>query len=255
MSTSDTLATGGFDKGCGTLFVVSTPIGNLEDITYRAVRVLRETDIVAAEDTRTTNFLLKHFDIRKPMVSYFSHNETQKADRLVRAMLQGQNVALVTDAGTPGISDPAYVVIRQAVAAGIAVVPVPGPSAPLAALVASGLPMDRFVFEGFLPLKKGRQTRWTELRNEERTIVLFESPLRIVKAIEELIAHLGDRQIAVVREVTKKFEEVLRGNAIDVLARLKARAPRGEYVIVVAGTGYKSDHPEGRHHSLLSEPT
>ncbi len=255
MLTSDTHAIGGSDEGCGTLYVVSTPIGNLEDITYRAVRVLREADLVAAEDTRTTGFLLKHFDIRKPMVSYFSHNESRKAVRLVRSLLQGQNVALVTDAGTPGISDPAYVVIREAVAAGIPVVPIPGSSATLAALVASGLPMDRFVFEGFLPLKKGRQTRWSELKKEERTIVLFESPLRIVKAIEELITHLGDRRIAVVREVTKKFEEVLRGNAVEVLERLKAREPRGEYVIVVAGTDFKSDHQAGYLHSFLSEPT
>lgn len=255
MSTSDTHATGGSDGRPGTLYVVSTPIGNLEDMTYRAVRVLGEVDLVAAEDTRTTGFLLKHFAVRKPMVSYFSHNETQRAGRLVRSLLQGQTIALVTDAGTPGISDPASVVIREAIAAGVAVVPVPGSSAPLAALVASGLPMDRFVFEGFLPLKKGRQTRWLELKQEERTIVVFESPLRIVKAIEELITHLGDRHIAVVREVTKKFEEVIRGKASDVLVRLKTREPRGEYVLVVAGTGYKSDPRAAFHHSLPSEPT
>ncbi len=223
----------------GTLFIVSTPIGNLDDMTIRAVKVLGEVDLIAAEDTRTSGILLKHFDIRKPMVSYFSYNEARRSEKLVRALHEGRNVALITDAGTPGISDPAYVVIREAISEGIAVVPIPGPSAALAALVASGLPMDRFVFEGFLPLKKGRQTRWKSLVQEERSIVIYESPQRIVKAVEELIQHLGDRRIAVGRELTKKFEEVVRGKASVVLKHLQAREPRGEYVVVIAGTDYK----------------
>jgi len=236
----------------GTLYIVSTPIGNLDDMTFRAVRVLGEVDLIAAEDTRTSGVLLKHFNIRKPMVSYFSHNESRRAGALVGALKEGRNVALVTDAGTPGISDPAYTVVREALDAGILVVPIPGPSALLAALVASGLPMERFLFEGFLPLKKGRQTRWKALRDESRTIVIYESPQRIIRAVEELILHLGDRRVAVGRELTKKFEEVVRGKASVVLKQLQSREPRGEYVIVVAGTGFKDDEAiPPRVHSLM----
>lgn len=236
----------------GTLYIVSTPIGNLDDMTFRAVRVLGEVDLIAAEDTRTSGVLLKHFNIRKPMVSYFSHNESRRAGALVGALKEGRNVALVTDAGTPGISDPAYTVVREALDAGILVVPIPGPSALLAALVASGLPMERFLFEGFLPLKKGRQTRWKALRDESRTIVIYESPQRIIKAVEELILHLGDRRVAVGRELTKKFEEVVRGKASVVLKQLQSREPRGEYVIVVAGTDFKDDEAiPPRVHSLM----
>lgn len=236
----------------GTLYIVSTPIGNLDDMTFRAVRVLGEVDLIAAEDTRTSGILLKHFNIQKPMVSYFSHNESRRAGALVGALKEGRNVALVTDAGTPGISDPAYTVVREALDAGILVVPIPGPSALLAALVASGLPMERFLFEGFLPLKKGRQTRWKALRDESRTIVIYESPQRIIRAVEELILHLGDRRVAVGRELTKKFEEVVRGKASVVLKQLQSREPRGEYVIVVAGTDFKDDEAiPPRVHSLM----
>ena len=236
----------------GTLYIVSTPIGNLDDMTFRAVRVLGEVDLIAAEDTRTSGVLLKHFNIRKPMVSYFSHNESRRAGALVGALKEGRNVALVTDAGTPGISDPAYTVVREALDAGILVVPIPGPSALLAALVTSGLPMERFLFEGFLPLKKGRQTRWKALRDESRTIVIYESPQRIIRAVEELILHLGDRRVAVGRELTKKFEEVVRGKASSVLKQLQSREPRGEYVIVVAGTDFKDDEAiPPRVHSLM----
>jgi 16S rRNA (cytidine1402-2'-O)-methyltransferase len=223
----------------GTLFIVSTPIGNLDDMTARAVKVLRSVDLIAAEDTRTSSVLLKHFDVRKPMVSYFSHNEIRRTDQLLERLRAGTSVAIITDAGTPGISDPAYVIVREAIAAGITVVPVPGPSAILAALVASGLPTDRFVFEGFLPLKKGRQTRWKALREEERTIIVYESPQRVVKALEEILLHLGDRHIAVARELTKRFEEIVRGPASEVLRTLQSRDARGEYVIVIAGTGFK----------------
>ncbi len=242
-------------SSAGTLYIVSTPIGNLDDMTIRAVKILGQVDLIAAEDTRTSSILLKHFDIRKPMVSYFSHNEARRATQLVHDLAEGRNVALITDAGTPGISDPAYTVIREALSAGIPVVPIPGPSAALAALVTSGLPMDRFVFEGFLPLKKGRQTRWKSLLLEERTMVVYESPQRIVKAVEELILHLGDRRIAVGRELTKKFEEVTRGKASAVLKRLQSREPRGEYVIVIAGTGFRDDDHPARSPENHSEPS
>ncbi len=239
----------------GTLYIVSTPIGNLDDMTLRAVRVLGEVDLVAAEDTRTSGFLLKHFAIHKPLVSYYSHNESRRATQLVRALKEGRTVALVTDAGTPGISDPAYTVIRDAIAAGIPVVPIPGANAGLAALVTSGLPMDRFVFEGFLPLKKGRKTRWKALQSEERTIVLYESPQRVVRAIEELLEHLGDRWIAVGRELTKKFEEVVRGKASAVLRQLRAREPRGEYVIVIAGTDFRHDDRNDTNQEISRDPS
>jgi 16S rRNA (cytidine1402-2'-O)-methyltransferase len=223
----------------GTLYIVSTPIGNLEDITLRAVRILGEVSVIAAEDTRTSGNLLKHLNIPTRLVSYHSHNEHRRSDDLTDRLLAGESVAIVTDAGTPGISDPAYVLIKKAIDAGVAVIPVPGPSAVLPALVVSGLPTDRFVFEGFLPMKKGRQTKWKMLAEEERTIVLYESPHRVLAAIEEITVYLGDRRIAVVRELTKKFEEVVRGRATEVLERLKARDPRGEYVIVIAGRSFR----------------
>ncbi|HEX9006489.1 MAG TPA: 16S rRNA (cytidine(1402)-2'-O)-methyltransferase, partial [Bacteroidota bacterium] len=200
-----------------TLYVVSTPIGNLGDISRRAERILGGVDLIAAEDTRTTGVLLNHLAIRRPLISYFSRNAAGRTPQLLDRLKAGASIAVVTDAGTPGISDPAYALIRDAVEAGIPVVPVPGASALLAALVASGLPPDRFVFEGFLPLKKGRRTRWERLRDEERTIVVYESPLRIVRTLEELIGQLGDRRVAVARELTKKFEEVQRGPASEVL--------------------------------------
>jgi 16S rRNA (cytidine1402-2'-O)-methyltransferase len=220
----------------GSLYVVSTPIGNLEDITLRAITVLRGVDLVAAEDTRKTRFLLDHLGIRKPLVSYYSHVEERRTAQLLRQFAEGKTVAVVTDAGTPGISDPASFLIRGALEHGIPVIPVPGPTALLAALVVSGLPMDRFVFEGFLPVKKGRKTKWEQLRGEERTVVLYESPFRIVRTVEEIVEYLGDRRIAVARELTKRFEEVERGIASEVLERLRRKHPRGEYVVVVAGS-------------------
>ena len=223
----------------GTLYIVSTPIGNHEDITLRAVRVLGEVSLVAAEDTRTSGNLLRHLGISTPMVSYHSHNEHHRSGGLLEKLEGGANVAVVTDAGTPGISDPAYVLIRGAIDRGIPVVPIPGPSAVLPALVVSGLPTDRFLFEGFLPLKKGRQTKWRTLALEERTIVVYESPHRVRAAVDEILEYLGDRRIAVVRELTKKFEEVLRGRASEVRTELHLREPRGEYVIVIAGTSFR----------------
>lgn len=220
----------------GALYIVSTPIGNLGDITRRAAEILGGVDLVAAEDTRKTGFLLEHLRITKPLISYFSYNEHRRVPELIARLKGGSSVAVVTDAGTPGISDPAFSVIREAVAEGIRVIPIPGASALLAALVVSGLPMDRFVFEGFLPVKKGRRTRFEELKTEPRTLVMYESPHRVVKTLEEVLSYCGDRRVAVVREVTKKFEEVFRGRVSTVLEEVKQKSPRGEYVIVVAGT-------------------
>jgi 16S rRNA (cytidine1402-2'-O)-methyltransferase len=227
----------------GALYVVSTPIGNLDDITLRAVHILRSVDLIAAEDTRTTRVLLDHLGIRKSLISYFSYNEHRRAGELLASLRKGSSVAVVTDAGTPGISDPAYVVIREAVDAGISVIASPGASALLAALVVSGLPTDRFVFEGFLPVKKGRKTRFEALAGEPRTIVIYESPHRIEKTLDEVLLFMGDRQVALVREVTKKFEEVRRGPVSLVRETLRHRSPRGEYVLVVAGTSYRRGAP------------
>jgi 16S rRNA (cytidine1402-2'-O)-methyltransferase len=229
----------------GALYVVSTPIGNLDDITLRAVHILRSVDLIAAEDTRTTKVLLDHLGIRRPLVSYFSYNERRRAGELIASLRKGNAVAVVTDAGTPGISDPAYVVIREAVDAGISVIASPGASALLAALIISGLPTDRFVFEGFLPVKKGRKTRFEALAAEPRTIVMYESPHRIEKTLGEVLQFMGDRQVALVREVTKKFEEVRRGPVSRVADEVRARPPRGEYVLVIAGTSYRTGAPPG----------
>ncbi len=228
----------------GALYIVSTPIGNLGDITRRAVGVLGGVDLVAAEDTRKTGFLLEHLGISKPLISYFSYNERRRVPELLAKLKAGTTIAVVTDAGTPGISDPAFSMIREAVAEGIRVIPVPGASAFLAALVVSGLPMDRFVFEGFLPVKKGRRTRLEELKEERRTFVLYEAPHRVTKTLEAILAHCGDRRVAVVREATKKFEEVLRGSMSTVLEKVRQKAPRGEYVIVVAGTDDRESLPQ-----------
>jgi 16S rRNA (cytidine1402-2'-O)-methyltransferase len=226
----------------GALYLVSTPIGNLDDITLRALHILKGVDLVAAEDTRKTGFLLSHLGIQKPIISYFSYNERKRVPELLEKLRDGSSIAVVTDAGTPGISDPAYLLVREAVAAGVKIIASPGASAILAALVISGLPTDRFVFEGFLPVKKGRKTRFEELAKEVRTIVIYESPHRIEKTLGDVLALMGDRQIAVVRELTKKFEEVERGRASAVLERIKAKTPRGEYVLVIAGTQYREGH-------------
>ncbi len=224
----------------GVLYVVSTPIGNLEDISQRAIRILKDVDIIAAEDTRTTGRLLKHLGITKKLLSYHSYNEARRAPQLLALLTDGKSVGLVTDAGTPGISDPAFEILRLVVENGIIVVPIPGPSAVLSALVVSGLPFHRFVFEGFLPVKKGRATRLDRLKNEERTVVLYESPHRILKTVNDIRTVLGERQITVARELTKKFEEVVRGTVSEVLTRLESKGPKGEYVIVIAGVDYES---------------
>ncbi len=219
----------------GTLYLVATPIGNLEDITYRAVKVLSSVDLIAAEDTRTTKILLDHYNIIKPMISYYSYNEQVRAPQLIEKLLAGQSIAVVSDAGTPGISDPAFHIVRQALENNIPIIPIPGASAVLSALVVSGLPTDRFVFEGFLPLKKGRKTKFESLKTEQRTIVIYESPHRIIRTLEDIQTYLGNRQVVIARELTKKFEEILRGTTESVLTEIKSKQPRGEYVLLIGG--------------------
>ncbi|MGD0591833.1 MAG: 16S rRNA (cytidine(1402)-2'-O)-methyltransferase [Bacteroidota bacterium] len=228
----------------GTLFLVATPIGNLEDITYRAVKVLSSVDLIAAEDTRKTKILLARYDINKPMMSYYSYNEKGRAPQLIEKLLAGQSIALVSDAGTPGISDPAFHIVQQAVEKEIPIIPLPGPTAFISALIVSGLPTDRFVFEGFLPLKKGRKTKFESLKSESRTIILYEAPHRILKTLADVVAFFGNRRIVVARELTKKFEEIVRGNAEFVLAQLEKKTPRGEYVVIIEGNeSYSDDAP------------
>jgi len=218
----------------GTLFVVATPIGNLEDITLRALRVLKEVDVIACEDTRRTRALLSHFDIHTPTVSYFEHNKLARGPQLLRQLAEGRSIALVTDAGTPGISDPGFMLVRDARAAGIPVVPVPGPAAVAAVLSAAGIPADRFVFDGFLPIKPGRRVnRLTALRELETTIVLYESPHRILATLEAIATVFGDREIVVGRELTKQFEEIVRAAATAHHERLAAAGVRGEFTVVI----------------------
>lgn len=229
----------------GTLYLVSTPIGNLGDITLRALEVLRGVDLVAAEDTRTTGNLLRHHGIEQRLVSYHSHNEARRAGWLKDQLLAGKSVALTADAGTPGVSDPAYAVVREALAAGVPVVPVPGASALLSALVVSGLPTDRFVFEGFLPVKKGRRARFERLREETRTAVIYESPFRVERTLREILELVGDRPAALAREITKKFEEVRRGRVSALLDGVRQKPPKGECVIVLAGAGFGPERGPG----------
>jgi len=220
----------------GTLFVVATPIGNLEDITLRALRVLKEADLIAAEDTRVTRKLLAHFDIHTPLTSYHQHTEARKVEWIVEQVAEGRRVALVSDAGTPGISDPGDELITACIEAGLDVVVIPGPSAVIAALVASGLPTRRFAFEGFLPRAAGeRRARLEALRAEERTLLFYEAPSRVLATLEAICQVLGDRRVAVAREMTKRFEEVVRGRASEVLEHFREHPPQGEFVLVVGG--------------------
>jgi 16S rRNA (cytidine1402-2'-O)-methyltransferase len=220
----------------GVLYLVATPIGNLEDITYRAVKVLGTVDLIAAEDTRKTKILLDHYNISKPMISYYSYNEKTRAPQLIEKLLAGQSIAIVSDAGTPGISDPAFHIVQHALENKISVIPIPGPTAFISALIASGLPTDRFVFEGFLPLKKGRKTKFELLKSEYRTMIIYESPHRIRKTLAEIYSNFGNRHVVVARELTKKFEEIVRGPIQSVLTELEKKEPRGEYVVVIEGT-------------------
>jgi|SRR5436190_19738453 len=220
----------------GTLYLVATPIGNLEDVTLRALRTLKECDIVAAEDTRRTGLLLKHFEIPKPLLSYFQFNEAKRSEEILERLRQGEKVALVTDAGTPGISDPGERVVRAAIAAGFRVEAVPGPSALLAALTASGLPTEEFHFIGFLPHKSGRRRKVLEgLKDLSSTLVIYESPYRIQKVLIELQELYPNRKVVLARELTKRFEEYLRGTPAQLLQIFKQRAARGEFVVLIEG--------------------
>ncbi len=217
-----------------TLYLVATPIGNLEDITLRALRTLRECDLVAAEDTRRTGQLLKLFGISKPLLSYFQFNEARRSEEILQRLIRGEKIALVTDAGTPGISDPGERVVKAAIRAGFRVEPVPGPSALVAALTASGLPTDEFIFMGFLPHKSGQRRRKLEsLTQFEGTLVFYESPYRVTKLLAEIAELFPERPVVLARELTKKFEEFLRGGALDLLTGLQQRGARGEYVVLV----------------------
>jgi 16S rRNA (cytidine1402-2'-O)-methyltransferase len=230
----------------GTLYIVATPIGNLEDITLRAIRVLKEADLIAAEDTRHTRHLLDRYQIGTQLTSYHDHNKEEKAPVLVARLLEGKNIALVSDAGTPGISDPGYFLINLAVDQNVPVVPIPGATAAIAALSISGLPTDRFVFEGFLPAKHiARLKRLKELMNEERTLIFYEAPHKIVKAIEDMLEIFGDRRAVITRELTKIHEETIRGTLSEILGHLRTGTIKGEFTIIVHGAS-----PEPRNKDI-----
>lgn len=220
----------------GTLYVVSTPIGNLKDITFRAIEVLSKVDLIAAEDTRHTRILLEHYKIKTPTTSYHEFNKEQKMPYLLGRLQSGEKLAVVSDAGTPGISDPAFKLVRECIEKQVSIETIPGATAFVPALILSGLPTDRFVFEGFLPQKK-RQKRIEELRNETRTLIFYESPHRISKTLKDLEQYFGQRQAALIREITKKFEEVHRGTLGDLISKLSQIKLKGEFVLVIAGKG------------------
>ena len=224
----------------GILYIVPTPVGNMEDMTFRAVRILKEVDLVLAEDTRTSGILLKHYDIKNNLMSHHKFNEHGTSSGVVSRLLAGENVALISDAGTPGISDPGFFLVREAVRAGVEVQCLPGATAFVPALVSSGLPCDRFVFEGFLPQKKGRQTKLESLKEEERTMIFYESPYRLVKTLQQFAeTYGGERQVSVCREISKVHEESVRGTLDEVIAHFKEKEPKGEIVIILAGCGEK----------------
>ena len=220
----------------GCLYLVATPIGNLEDITYRAVRTLKEVDLIAAEDTRQTIKLLNHFEISKPMTSYYEHNKMEKGNHLIAQLLEGKNIALVSDAGTPGISDPGEDLVRLAQKSGIKVSPIPGPVAAISGLIVSGLPTGQFVFEGFLPMnKKSRKERVAGLLSETRTTIFYEAPHKLIYTLKDLYEILGERNIVLARELTKKFEEIKRCTLNEALQYYENESPRGEFVLIVEG--------------------
>ena len=224
------------------LYVVPTPVGNMEDMTFRAIKVLKEVDFILAEDTRTSSVLLHHYDIKNELHSHHKFNEHQTCQRVVERLLAGQSAALISDAGTPGISDPGFMLVRECVRNGIEVQTLPGATAFVPALVSSGLPCDKFVFEGFLPQKKGRQKRLGELKDEPRTIVFYESPYRVVKTLEQFAEVFGtERPVSCCREISKVHEESVRGTIAEVLQHFKEHEPKGEFVIVLGG---KSDEIE-----------
>ncbi|OGX39964.1 MAG: 16S rRNA (cytidine(1402)-2'-O)-methyltransferase [Omnitrophica WOR_2 bacterium RIFCSPLOWO2_01_FULL_41_12] len=216
------------------LYIVSTPIGNLKDITLRALEVLKTVDLIACEDTRHTRILLDHYQIKKPLTSYHSYNKSSKTQEIIKLLQEGKNIALVSDAGTPGISDPGVVLVNQAIKDNIPFTVIPGPSGLISGLVLSGLPTHKFVFEGFLPVKQAaRIRRLKELKPEKRTIIIYESPHRLIRCLEDMLQVLGDIEIACLREVTKKFEEARRAEVAQVLGHFKKIAPKGEFILVL----------------------
>lgn len=228
----------------GTLYIVPTPVGNMEDITLRAIRILKEADLVLAEDTRTSGNLLKHFEIKNHLVAHHKFNEHGTTAGIVERLKGGQTIALISDAGTPGISDPGFYLAREAVAAGVTVQCLPGATAFVPALVSSGLPCDRFCFEGFLPQKKGRATKLESLKGETRTMIFYESPYRVVKTLTQFAETFGgDRQVSACREISKIHEESVRGTLSDVIAHFEETPPKGEFVIVLAGAPEDKSKP------------
>lgn len=220
----------------GRLYVVPTPVGNLEDMTFRAIRILKEADLILAEDTRTSGILLKHFEIKNAMMSHHKFNEHQTVEGIVNRIKAGQTVALISDAGTPAISDPGFLVVRECVRHGIEVQCLPGPTAFVPALVSSGLPNDRFCFEGFLPQKKGRMTRLTSLQEETRTMIFYESPYRLVKTLTQFVEFFGaERHVSVCREISKIHEECVRGTLTEVIQHFTTTEPKGEIVVILEG--------------------
>ena len=227
------------------LTLIPTPIGNLEDITLRAIRLLKECDLILAEDTRTSSHLLKHLEITKPLKSYHQHNEHKILEELIAELQQGRKIVLISDAGTPAISDPGFLLVRECLRNGIEVETLPGATAFVPALVNSGFPCNEFVFVGFLPQKKGRFTKWQQLKEEERTFILYESPYRLVKLLEEILENLGEqRLVSVSRELSKMFEENKRGTVKEVLEHFKKKTVKGEIVVVVAGKQDKTEEDE-----------
>ena len=218
------------------LYIVPTPLGNLEDITLRALRILKEVALILAEDTRTSKVLLQHYAITTPLSAYHMHNEHARVEKIITELQLGKKMALISDAGTPGIADPGFLLVRAALAAGVKVEVLPGACALITALVASGFPSESFIFDGFLPLKKGRQTRILTYKEEKRTVVLYESPHRILKTLKDLALHLGqDRTVSVARELTKYFEEILRGSLQELLIHFEKNTPKGEMVLLIKG--------------------
>ena len=220
-------------KNVGTLYIVATPIGNLKDFTYRAVETLQNVQLIAAEDTRHSKKLLLHYKIGTPTISYFEHNRFTRIPKIIKTLNSGSDVAVITDAGTPGVSDPAYKLVRAAIEEGLRVEAIPGSSALLAALVSSGLPTDRFLFEGFIPSKKGRKKRLESIQDDQATIVFFESPHRVVKTLKDIYEVLGDRPAVLARELTKLHEEIIRGTVSELLTYFTQKSPRGECVLMI----------------------
>ena len=217
----------------GILYIVATPIGNLQDITYRAIEILKNTSFIAAEDTRKSKILLSHFNINKPLISYFEHNELKRIPQILKRIILGENCALITDAGTPAISDPAYKLIRNAIDQNIIIESVPGPSSVLTALTASGLPTDRFIFEGFLPPRKNRKSRLERLKDEVATLIFFENPKRLHRTLNDIHTYIGDRPAVIAREMTKIHEEYLRGTVSQLISYTEKNTMKGECVVLI----------------------